>query len=249
MKTSRKAKAIVSAVVVLLLAILSCPPALAVEPYGPAKQGTLNVGFPGGNTPSGGGNSQDGGSQGGGTSQGGEASRDEGIKPGVKITISGGGFAPFAKYDILWDGKVLIDPYADENGFASYEFTIPASAASGIHSVSMQGEAASGGTLVLSSNVKVKAKEVAKTVKRGTENKALLPAEDTGRQKGAAKTLERGTKKTGKKAKAFPFTSGGIILYALIACIVLAFVGFGMKIFLRARDLPAEERKSKRKAA
>lgn len=264
MKVSRKAKAIVSVVIVLLLISFSCSPTTAkekekgakehkkIEPYGPAIQGALSIGLPGGNTISSG-----GGSSGGASSSSGGGSSGGGISPGVKITISGGGFAPYAKYDILWDGKVLIDPYADENGFASYEFTIPTSADTGIHTVSMQGNAGSGGTLVLSSNVAVKAKKIAGTVKRGTENKTLLPAEDTEGQervvetatpsteemeedkitgaKGVAKTVKRGTEKMEKKAKAFPFTGGGLLLYALIACIVLASVGLGMKFLLRAR--------------
>lgn len=253
MKISRKVEVIVLVAVALSLVITLCPFAIAVEPYGPAQQGALKIGIPDGKTLQGGGSSS-----GWGTSQDGEASRDNAVKPGVKILISGGGFAPFAKYDILWNGKVLIDPYADEKGFAWYEFTIPANADTGIHTVSMRGEAATGGVLTLSSNVFVKAKKVTRTVKSGSENGVPLPAEDVEGQKSdtttveggaqesgeneiaepeeVSKTLKRGAEKAGEgaKSKGFPFAGNSLLLYALIACIVIALAGFGVKFLLKA---------------
>ncbi len=182
-------KGVMIAIIAVIALSFLCSPVFAAEAYGPAHEGDLTVVLPGG-----------------GTQSSGTGSPDMTISPGVKITLSGGGFAPRAKYDILWDGRVLIDPYADDNGYASYQFTVPSSAGSGIHTVSMQGPAESGGTLVLSSNISVKADKAAGTAKQKTS-----------------------------KATSFPYTGGGWLLYVLISGIAFIIIGFGTKLIRRAR--------------
>lgn len=83
-----------------------------------------------------------------------DVSKEE-ASPGSKVVLSGSGFAPHAKYDILWDGKVDIDPEADASGNATYTYTIPSNATAGTHTISMSGPAAGGGTLVLSSSITI----------------------------------------------------------------------------------------------
>lgn len=145
---SKGNKVLAVAVVALMLLVSLSSFALA-EPYGPTHKGGLSVVLPkAGSSPSG------------------------VVAPSSKVTVSGSGFEPNAKVEIVLDGKVVAEVYADANGSVSYELTLPAEVASGIHTVSAQGPAEAGGTLVLSDNVVVAGKGTTKT---GTSEASAFP--------------------------------------------------------------------------
>jgi hypothetical protein len=75
--------------------------------------------------------------------------------PGELITVSGSGFKPGSTVQVFWDGVKIASAVADENGFVSVQFRIPSDASPGVHTVSLVGERAQGGTLTLSKNITV----------------------------------------------------------------------------------------------
>ncbi len=134
MRITFKTKAM--AAIVLMLVVLSYSVTFATEPYSGTNTGDLNVGLPGGKSLS-----------------------SSGVLPGTKVVLSGSGFAPKSKYTVFFDGGLVEDPYADASGNVYYEYTLPLGTSVGTHTLSIQGTAPSGTTLVLSANIKVLSKK------------------------------------------------------------------------------------------
>ncbi len=83
------------------------------------------------------------------------ATSDTTVVPGQTITCSASGFAPNEKYSVLWDGVVIVDPFTDASGVATFSFTIPLDASAGLHTLSAVGPGAGGGTLIASVTIRV----------------------------------------------------------------------------------------------
>ena len=186
MRTIRSitSRAIMLAIIAVAFMFLSFAMAFAVEPYGPTHDAPLEMApSPKDTTP------------------------DGKVIPGGSVTLSGGGFAPNTKYDILWDSKVWIDPLADANGFASYAAKIPSDATPGVHTISMMGAAAAGGTLVLSTEIAV----------------------------ASEKTVPVNPRLGDSPNENLPLTGGVVPFYALLAGIAFLSIGLGLRLFARGR--------------
>ncbi len=130
MGTGNKAKTVAVSLMFFLLLLFF--PAISLATYPPPTPGDLNTSLTNGS--------------------GVPAS---GVLPGTNIVLSGSGFAPNTKYDVLWDGKVVVDPLADSSGNAQYTYSIPSGATAGLHTVGLQGTKQGGGTLYLSASLTV----------------------------------------------------------------------------------------------
>jgi len=195
------ARALVLALFVVTFMFLSGLFVFASEPYGPTHSGSLKI------EPT-------------------DTTSDGKVYPGSKVAVSGSGFVPHTKIDILWNGKALNSYskasgtttnakysaaqsgsilYADAGGAAAYAFEIPKDATPGIHTISMMGAAAGGGTLVLSTDVFVEGEKiVAPVIPNLDESPALRNTE-------------------------LPLTGGELQLYLLIAGISFVFLGLSLR--------------------